>query len=90
MRVDPQGLPQETETHHMIGWYIEVNLVEGFLLQILTLFNFLKAGGRVDGNIVSKRNPGNWLSADFEEDDDEEDGDDLCVQSTPPQRRGIV
>lgn len=53
-------------------------------------------GGRVlgmqdAGNLASKRNPGNWVSADFEVDDDEdEDGDDFCVQSTPPQRRGTA
>lgn len=44
----------------------------------------------IDENIISKRNPGNWLSADIEEDEDEDDGDDLCVQSTPPQRRGMI
>lgn len=42
----------------------------------------------VDHGNVSRRNPSNWLSSDTDEDEGE--GDDLFVESTPPQRRGIV
>ncbi|KAH7281505.1 hypothetical protein KP509_36G051100 [Ceratopteris richardii] len=42
---------------------------------------------QVDRSFVFIRNPGNWVS-DTDDDDDDED-DDSCVQSTPPQRRGM-
>eukprot|EP00249_Psilotum_nudum_P009684 c22093_g1_i1 orf=64-1500(+) len=38
---------------------------------------------------VSKRNLSNWVSADTEDEDENDGGDDLFVQSTPPRRRGL-
>ncbi|KAF8018028.1 hypothetical protein BT93_H3048 [Corymbia citriodora subsp. variegata] len=39
---------------------------------------------QTDGNGFSQRHPSNWVDANEDEDDDNENGDELCVRSTPP------
>lgn len=40
---------------------------------------------------ILAKNLSNWVSGDMDDDDDEDDtaGEDFCVESTPPHRRGL-